>query len=378
MSFSRKPFALAAFAALLLFLCPTPGFSQAAFVQGTVKGPDGKPVVGAVVSFEGVEMKNKTEARTDKKGHYITSMQPTMYIVTVSVDNVPRVKIKYDAPGGVGDPLDFTLRAAGAPAEGAAVASAPGAASDGKPSKEEEQAEKEREEQLAKKKALNDAFGAGRNAIEAKQWDEAITQLTKAAEVGPTQQAVWASLAEAYQGKAKSGPSAEAEGYYQKAFAAFDKLIELKPDNAGTYNNYALALAADKKLDDARAKLAKAVELDPMGAGKYHYNLGALLMNSSQTDGALEEFKKSIEADPNYAEAYYYYGATLVGKATMDAKGNMVAPPGTVDALQKYLQLKPAGPNADSAKQLIAALGSTVQVNYKDPNAPAKPAKKKK
>ena len=40
--------------------------------------------------------------------------------------------------------------------------------------------------------------------------------------------------------------------------------------------------------------LAKAVELDPPGAGKYHYNLGALLMNSNQTDGALDEFKKPL------------------------------------------------------------------------------------
>ena len=103
-------------------------------------------------------------------------------------------------------------------------------------------------------------------------------------------------------------------------------------------------------------------------------------MNSSNTDGALDEFKKSIAADPNYAEAYFYYGSTLVGKATMDQKtGKMIAPDGTVDALQKYLQLKPDGPNAQSAKDLIAALGSTVSVNYKDPNAPAaKPANAKK
>jgi hypothetical protein len=55
----------------------------------------------------------------------------------------------------------------------------------------------------------------------------------------------------------------------------------------------------------------------------------------------------------------------------------MVAPDGTIEALQKYLTLKPDGPNAESAKQLIAALGSAVNVDYKDPNAPA-PKKKGK
>jgi hypothetical protein len=68
-----------------------------------------------------------------------------------------------------------------------------------------------------------------------------------------------------------------------------------------------------------------------------------------------------------------------VGKATLDQKtGKMLAPPGTIEALQKYLTLKPDGPNAQSAKDLIAALGSSVNVDYKDPNAPAKPAKKSK
>lgn len=382
MSFGFKSFILTAFVGML---CSMPAWSQAAFVQGTVKGPDGAIIQGAVISFVGTEMKNKIDVKSDKKGHYVSAMKPAVYDVTVTVDGKVRAKLgHYEAVGGNGDPLNFDLpaeapAAAAAPAAlSAAPAGAPAAGGKGG-GKEDDKAAKEREAQLAKNKALNDAFGAGRAAIDAKNWDEAITQLNKAAELGPNQQAVWAGLAEAYQGSAKAAKAADADAIYQKAFGAYDKLIELKPDEAGTYNNYALALAADKKLDDAKVKLAKAVEIDPAGAGKYHYNMGALLMNSNQTDGALEEFKKAIEADPNYAEAYFYLGSTLMGKATMDPKGNMVAPQGTVEALQKYVQLKPDGPNADSAKQLITALGSAVQVNYKDPNAPAKaPAKKGK
>jgi tetratricopeptide (TPR) repeat protein len=384
MSFRFKPLVVTAFA---MALSAVPAFSQAAFVQGTVKGPDGVVIQGAVVAFDGVEMKTHTEGKTDKKGHYICSMRPTAYVVTVMVDGKLRDKITgYQAVGGNGDALDFNLKplaAAGAPP--AQLTSAPSGKGEGKSEgkgdpadKEREKAVKEREAQLAKNKELNDAYAAGKAAIEAKQWDEAITQLTKASELGPTQVAVWAGLAEAYGGSAKAAKSADAGAIYDKAFAAYDKLLTLVPDDAGNYNNYALALAADKKLDDAKLKLAKAVELDPPGAGKYHYNLGALLMNSSQTDGALEEFKRAIDADATYAEAYYYYGATLVGKADLDkVTGKMVAPPGTIEALQKYLTLKPDGPNAASAKELIAALGSSVQVNYKDPNAPAPKANKK-
>lgn len=379
MSFRLKPFLLTAFAALLYCV---PAFSQIAFVQGTIKDADGKPVVGAVVEFTNTDMANKITAKTDKKGHYVQSMKPSMYGVTVTVDGKLRYAQKqYEAVGGNGDPLDITLKAApapGAPAAPQQLSAAPAAPSKGGGSKEDDKAAKEREAQLAKNKELNDAFSAGRAAVDSKQWDEAITQLTKASELGPTQQAVWASLAEAYTGKAKSVKGDDAKAAFDKSFAAYDKLIELKPDDAGTYNNYALALAADSKLDDARTKLAKAVEIDPPGAGKYHYNLGALLMNSGQTDGAIDEFKKAIDADPNYAEAYYYYGSTLVGKATLDPSGKMVAPAGTVEALNKYLELKPDGPNAQSAKDLIAALGAKINVDYKDPNAPAPKSSTKK
>jgi tetratricopeptide (TPR) repeat protein len=379
MSYRFTPFILAAAAVML---AAVPAFSQAAFVQGSVTDSDGKIIVGAQIAFENADTKNRIEAKSDKKGHYITSMKPGIYAVTAVVDGKPRFSLKqYEAVGGNGEPLDIKLKPVGqAPGTTSGLIATPPAPG-GKaapPSKEDEAKQKEREAQLAKNKELNDTFGAGKTALDNKQWDEAITQLTKAGEIGPTQPAVWAALAEAYVGSAKSAKGADSAPIYDKAFASFDKLLTLTPDDAGTYNNYALALAGDKKLDDAKVKLAKAVELDPAGAGKYHYNLGALLMNSNQTDGAVDEFKKSIVADPNYAEAYYYYGSTLVGKATLDQKtGKMIAPDGTIEALQKYLQLKPDGPNAQPAKDLIAALGSSVNVDYKDPNAPAPKSGKK-
>jgi tetratricopeptide (TPR) repeat protein len=392
MSFPLRPFILTTFAVMMSTL---PTYSQLVtqFVQGIVSDQDGKVVVGAVVSFDtdenakgvyvgidGVadvthkEASKHSEAKpSDKKGHYIAAMPPGIYTVTVTVDGKVRASLKqYEVVRtGSNDPLDFKLKAGGI-----VTSTVPGAG--GKASKEaDDKASKEREAKLARDKELNDSFAAGKAALEAKQWDEAVTQLTKASEIGPTQQAVWAALAEAYVGSAKGAKGADAGSIYDKSFAAFDKVLTLTPDDAGTYNNYALALAADKRLDDAKVKMAKAVELDPAGGGRYHYNLGALLMDNNQTEGAIEEFKKSFTADPNYAESYFYYGSTLLGKATMDPSGKMVAPAGTVEALQKYLQLKPDGPNSESAKQLIAALGATIQTNYKDPNAtPAKNTKK--
>jgi tetratricopeptide (TPR) repeat protein len=376
MSFRFTPFVLTTVA---IVLTAVPAFSQAVFTQGNVTDPDGKIVTGAQISFTASDTNNKIQAKSDKKGHYVASMKPGIYSVEASVDGKVRFSLgRFEASG---DALDIKLKPvgqAGAPMAAAGPAPAAGGKGGGG-SKEDDAKQKQREAEIAKNKELNDTYGAGKTALDAKQWDEAITQLTKASEIGPKQPAVWAALAEAYVGSAKSAKGDAAGPIFDKGFAAYDTLLTITPDDAGVFNNYALALAADKKLDDAKAKLAKAVELDPAGAGKYHYNLGALLMNSNQTDGALDEFKKAIAADPNYAEAYYYYGSTLVGKATLDGKtGKMVAPEGTIEALQKYLQLKPDGPNAQPAKDLIAALGSSVNVDYKDPNAPAPKPKKGK
>jgi tetratricopeptide (TPR) repeat protein len=193
----------------------------------------------------------------------------------------------------------------------------------------------------------------------------------------PKQGAVWASLSDAYVGKAQATP-AEAAANYDKAFDAFKKAIEISPTDAGLYNNYALALAKDKKLDEAKTNLAKAAELDPPGAGKYYYNLGALLVNGGQGDAAMEEFKKAVEADPTYADAQFQLGMTLASKATTDAAGQITPAPGTIEALSKYLELKPDGANAQSAKEMIAALGATVSKTYVNPNAPKGKAPTKK
>ena len=57
----------------------------------------------------------------------------------------------------------------------------------------------------------------------------------------------------------------------------------MKPDDAGVHNNYALALAQAKKFDEAQAELGKAAQLEPANAGKYYFNLGALLVNNGQS-----------------------------------------------------------------------------------------------
>ena len=373
MSFPMKSLAASALAFLTLSL---PALAQTTGVEGTVKGADGNPTVGAVVRFERTDIKGKYEVKTDKKGHYGHYGLPIgTYAVTVNVGTEVKDEMKGVRTRG-GDPLQLNFDLARSAA--AAAAGAPEAdRSMSKADKEKFEKQKaERETAMAKNKALNDAYNLGKTALEAKAWDQAIEALVKASELDPKQGAVWSSLAEAYSGLAGAKP-ADSAATYQKAYDAYGKAIELAPTDAGLYNNYALALARGKKLDDAKTNLAKAAQLDPPGAGKYYYNLGALLVNSGQGDAASEQFKRAIDADPTYADAQYQYGLTLAGKATTDASGKIIAPPGAVEALQKYLELKADGPQAASAREMIAQLGATVQTSFSDPNKKEAPKKKK-
>ena len=125
--------------------------------------------------------------------------------------------------------------------------------------------------------------------------------------------------------------------------------------------------------------MQKAAQLDPANAGKYYYNLGAVLVNTGQVDGAGEAFKKAIDANPNYADAQFQYATVLSAKLTTGADGKITAPPGMKEALDKYLELQPTGQFAEAAKGMLQMIGASIETNYVNPNAKksAPPAKKK-
>jgi len=359
-------------AGLALFACSA--FAQFASMEGDVKGPDGKPMTGTVVKIDRTDIKGHYQVKTDKKGHYLYAGLPLgTYNVAVTVEGKD-VPVQQGVRLRGGDPTvvnaDFTKQTTDATAAAAAAAAQDatrGLSAEQKAALEKQN--KEREEALKKNKELNDAFNGGMAAAQNKQWADAITAFNKASELDPKQHVVWAQLAEAEMNLAATKTGAEADAEMQKGLDAYTKAIELKPDDAGYHNNYALALAKAKKFPEAQAELNKAAALDPPNAGRYYYNLGALLVNSSQNEPAGEAFKKAIEADPNYADAQYQYGIYLISKASIDAAGKVTPVPGTAEAFQKYLALKPDGPFADSAKSMLATLGAQVDTSFKAPSS---------
>lgn len=366
-----------------MLMCAFGVLAQTAVMEGNVKGEDGKPVQGAVIKITRTDIKGNYQVKTDKKGHFLYAGLPLgVYDVSVEIggaakDSVKGVRLHGDMP-----PVDFDLArsAAGGPGEqGGQTQPAAQDATRGMSAQQKAELEKqlkEREEAMKKNKELNDAFNAGMTAAQAKQWDQAIASFNKASELDAKQHVVWAQLAEAEMNFAATKSGAEADAETAKGLDAYQKAIELKPDDAGYHNNFALSLAKAKKFPEAQAELTKAATLDPPNAGRYYYNLGALLVNSGQNEPAGDAFKKAIDIDPNYADAQYQYGVFLLSKATVAADGKVTPVGGTAEAFQKYLQLKPDGPFADSAKQMLATLGTTLDTSYKNPAGSKKGGKK--
>lgn len=374
------------FLAVPFLLFTGAAFAQITAIEGDVKGTDGQPMKGAQILIEREDMKGTYKgAKTDKKGHYIYNGLPIgTYTVSViidgkTVDSVNKVRTKLGDP----TPIDFDLASKAKEAQAMQKA-----AETGNLTKEQERGmtkeqreayekkAKENAEAIKKNSELNAAFNTGKEAMAAKNYDVAVQSFEKATQVDPNQHVIWGQLAEAYieQGNTKTG--ADQQAAYEKGLEAYNKAIALKPDDAAYHNNYALALVKAKKITEAQAELTKAAELDPSSAGKYYYNLGAVLVNVGQNDAAAEAFKKAISTDPNYADAHYQYAITQMAKATIDKDGKIQPPAGTIEELQKYLELKPDGSYAEAAKEMLKTLGGSVETTYVNPNA-KKTTKKK-
>jgi tetratricopeptide (TPR) repeat protein len=365
----------------LFLLTAASGMAQVCAVEGTVTGLDGQPLQGAIVDFQRQDIKGSYKVKTDKKGHYghyglpIGTYNEVLLVDGKEVDHINNLHTR------TGDPQieNFDMKKAQDQSKALSAAMKTGTLS-----KEQERgmsadqkaaiekANKENEARLAKNKALNDAYNAGKTALEAKNYDEAITNFNKAAEMDSTQAVIFSQMATAYEGAAVAKPT-DAADLRAKEVDSWKKAIGIDANNAGYYNNMALAYGKMKDIPDAQTNIDKAAQLDPPGAGKYYFNLGALLTNSGQTDGACTAFKKALDADATYADAHYQYGICLVSKAQVNpTTGKVIPPPGTIEAFQKYLELKPDGPNAEAAKAMLASLEGSVATKYVDPNAKKK------
>jgi tetratricopeptide (TPR) repeat protein len=160
---------------------------------------------------------------------------------------------------------------------------------------------------------------------------------------------------------------------YQKGIQAADSITVVDSHNPATEparkkagvahmlingGNAFLKLHRNKEAVDA---YGRAASIDEHSATAY-FNLCATQYNAGIVEGALGACDKAIAADPTKADAYFIKGSLLIAGSKIDKDGKIVlAPPGTAEALNKYLELAPNGAHANDVKQMLGYIGSKVE-----------------
>ena len=347
----KKHISLVILLTFLVAISAAPVWAQfTGTVKGVAKDESGKPIQGATVELLNAENGRKATLKTNSKGEYFSiGIAAGTYKFSLIVDGkVVSSADKVPVQAGEERVIDFDL------AKDRGL----------KPGISEEQQKKIAEVQKhnEKIKGLNAQLAEAKQLQTAGNYDQAIALLQQAAQVEPNQDVIWANLGEAQRGAKK----------YPDAIESYQKAIALKPTSGPYHSALADALAKSGQTDKGVAEWATAVQNDPANAGAYYFNEGAVLTNTGKVDEAIAAFDKALQADPTRADAYYWKGIDLMGKATV--KGDkMVAPAGTAEAFNKYLELAPNGKYADPAKQMLASIGATVETSYgKGKTAPKK------
>ena len=346
--------------ALLAVLFSLPATAQRVPVRGHVVGEGGQPLAGADVVLLNKDNGQKFSMKTDKKGDFINVgvALGSNYHLTVSSGG----KVLYEKDVAV-DSADVFWdidipKATEQKKEEALKQLTP------EQRKQIQEQQKAAEQERTKVVNLNQMLAQSKVAQDAGNFDQAIALLKQANQMDPTHDVIWSRQAENDLSAAEKADKTAAPAYYTDAVEAYKKAISLKPSVAGYHNNLGKAYAKLGQTEQAIGEYTAAAQLNPGEAGVYYFNLGAVLTNTGKIDEAITAFDKAIAADPNRADAYYWKGVNLMGKATLDKEGKTVAPPAAVEALNKYLQLKPEGPYAQNAKEMLALVGAKVETSF--------------
>jgi tetratricopeptide (TPR) repeat protein len=381
----KKHLAILLFAILALGLCAPAVFAQASgTVKGVCKDAQGNPVVDGVVVYTNVDNGQKYILKTNKKGEYFSlGLSPGTYLVTLyknaedmkagkEMDHVKGFRVQLDE-----NTLDMDVKK-----EMENAAKGQGLSPEQLKQIQEQQAKAAKETMTVK--SLNEKLNAAKTSADAGDFDTAIASLTEATQMDATRDLLWFKLGDYYRLSApKQTDPAEKQKRYASAIEDYQKAIDIKKSAtndkdpnaakslAAYYNNLAEAYAKSNKVDDAVKTYELAAQADPTNAAQYYFNTGAVLTNAGKVDDALAAFDKVIASDSNRADAYYWKGVNMIGKATLQGD-KMVAPPGTAEAFQKYLELQPTGTYAEPAKQMLASIGASVETTFGKKKQPKK------
>jgi tetratricopeptide (TPR) repeat protein len=105
-------------------------------------------------------------------------------------------------------------------------------------------------------------------------------------------------------------------GRYEEAAAAYRKLVDELPEDAGLRASLAGALGALGRLDESLAELDRAIELSPLNPEAYH-NRGVIHERRGDTAAAVTEYRTALRYSPGYDPSRQAL-VRLTGSANLD------------------------------------------------------------
>jgi tetratricopeptide (TPR) repeat protein len=270
------------------------------------------PIAGAKIVAKSVEGKNLSQDTTSKKdGTYALFL----------LDGTIRYRIVFSAPGH--DPVEETMKLQIGGQANVKDVELPAEGSTGKPAAAAAAAPPAPDPGVT---AYNEAASLANEG----KLDEAVKKMEEAATKKADFIAAYQALSRLY----------IRQKNYPKAIEAGEKALSYDPDDTDMH-------AVLFEAYSASGNKAKAEELKkklPANAAAL-FNDAARLLNDSKDGQAEPLLKQAIAADPNMAQAYYELGMIYVRSGNKaDARTN----------LQKYLELKPDGKDAATAKEMLA------------------------
>lgn len=370
----------------LLLLLASPARAQMGGLEGEVKDQEGKPMADVTIQIERIDLKQLFETKSDSKGMYVyagLAAGRAKYNVRALKDG----RLLYEhlnvmIPTGEMRKIHFNLKELRKEDEARLT-------------EEQRRLIEEQRKLVEKDKSLRGEFDVGvklmtepnastvcsarcRTAPPADKaaciascqeevgpnaqqvaFEEAAAAFERAAAIDPSQYAVWANLGRAYQ----------QANNVEKSIAAFEKAIEVKPEEAaGLFTNLVPLYIRANRVEDAQKGCERVGPVNPQQGGACYYNIGITMYNNNKLKEAVVPLQKATQLDPKRADAHYWLGVCLFGSATTaieEGQVKTVLQPGTREAFEQYLALEPSGRHAEDAKAMLAAIEQTVPAAVK-------------
>jgi tetratricopeptide (TPR) repeat protein len=214
---------------------------------------------------------------------------------------------------------------------------------------------------MAKYRACNALTNAGK-------YEAAIEKCNNAAAEDPAQWGPYQVLGGIYSSLNKPQDALES---YQKGVTAAQKILQSQPDPrtkvglGQMMNTEGHLLVQLKKYDEAIEIFSQAAESAAYPAMPY-FNLCATYYNLKRSQEAVAACDHAIASDPTLADAYYIKGSILFGQGQLE-HGKYAVPPGTTEALNKYLEYAPNGEHVRTVHDMIDQLGKDMGTAYQKP-----------